>query len=288
MRRDTARLPEFIIIGAAKAATTWLAHQLRQHPAIFMPGPEPHYFSSDFERGPDWYRNQFRDAASHEVVGEKSADYFAHPLAPQRIAAVLPRIPLLVQLRNPVERAYSDYCMLFRRGTVGSDPWAYLAGPDSPQPRFLRDGLYGRHLHAYRDHFPTEQIKVVLYEDINTMPSVTIAEVCRHIGVPVHVARTEIGTRKNDSEAPTLPLSMRRMLQPAKALVRPLRRRGWFQWMHARLARPVAYPPLTDDLQRHLRDYYRDDVEQLGRMIGRDLSPWLTLDTAPAKTLASV
>lgn len=287
MYHRPARLPEFIVIGAVKAATTWLSHQMRQHPAIFMPGPEPHYFSSAYERGLDWYRDQFRDAASHEVIGEKSADYFAHPLAPQRIATLLPKVPLIVQLRNPIERAYSDYCMLYRRGVVGDDPAEYLMQPDSAQPRFLIDGLYGRHLRAYRDHFPTQQIKIVLHEDIAAMPSVTIADVCRHIGVPVHVARAEVRARKNDSEAPMLPLSVRQFLQPAKSLVEPLRRRAWFRWMHARLARPIAYPPLTDDIRRRLCDYYSEDVEQVGRMIDRDLSAWLAVEAEPARSLAS-
>lgn len=287
MYQRPARFPEFIIIGAVKAATTWLAHQLRQHPAIFMPSPEPHYFSTEYDRGHDWYREQFRDAASHEVIGEKSADYFAHPLAPQRIAALLPKIPLIVQLRNPIERAYSDYCMLFRRGLVGNDPAEYLAQPHSTQPRFLMDGLYGRHLRAYRDHFPTQQIKIILYEDVSAMPAVTIADVCRHIGVPVHIARTELRSRRNGSETPMLPLSMRRMLRPAKSLVQPLRNQSWFQWMHAQLAKPVAYPPMNDDLRRRLCDYYHDDIEQASRMLDRNLSGWLTLDPSPAETRAS-
>ena len=49
------RLPKFIVIGAAKAATTWIAHQLRQRPDVFMPGPEPHYFSRCYSRGDAWY-----------------------------------------------------------------------------------------------------------------------------------------------------------------------------------------------------------------------------------------
>ena len=57
------RLPEFIVIGAVKAATTWIAHHLRQNPAIYMPGPEPHFFSSEYDRGSDWYRSLFAEAS---------------------------------------------------------------------------------------------------------------------------------------------------------------------------------------------------------------------------------
>src|SRR3546814_7752310 len=81
---------------------------------LFMPGPEPHYFSTEFHRGPDWYEDFFAAAAADQVVGEKSADYLAHPEAARRIAQRLPEARLVVQLRNPIDRAYSDYCMFFR------------------------------------------------------------------------------------------------------------------------------------------------------------------------------
>lgn len=268
------------MIGAVKAATTWIAHQLRQHPAIYMPEPEPHYFSTEFDHGLDWYRRWFAEAAPGMVIGEKSADYLAHPQAAQRIATLLPKIPLIAQLRNPIERAYSDYCMLFRRGTVTEDPRHYLDRPGGAQPRFLQDGLYGRHLARYLDHFPHWQIKVVLHEDIRATPETVIAEVCRHIDVPVHVTPEEVRARKNDSEAPLLPLALRRLLAPAKPIVQPLRDNPWFRLIRSGLARPVRYPPLTDDLYNRLRDYYSDDVERLARMIGRDLTPWLASSRA--------
>ena len=119
-------LPEFVIIGAAKSATTWLAQNLQAHPQVFIPGPEPHYFSTEFHRGQAWYESWFEQAPPDRRVGEKSADYLAHPEAPRRIAKALPHARLIVQLRNPIERAYSDYCMFFRRGHVTPDPECYL------------------------------------------------------------------------------------------------------------------------------------------------------------------
>src|SRR3546814_15923426 len=72
-------LPRFIIFGAVKAATTWLTYQLQQNPAVYLPDPEPHYFSSEFHRGLSWYGEFFRGAAPGQLPGEKSADYLAHP-----------------------------------------------------------------------------------------------------------------------------------------------------------------------------------------------------------------
>src|SRR3546814_6633922 len=71
-------LPRFIIFGAVKAATTWLTYQLQQNTAVYLPDPEPHYFSSEFHRGLSWYGEFFRGAAPGQLPGAKSADYLAH------------------------------------------------------------------------------------------------------------------------------------------------------------------------------------------------------------------
>jgi hypothetical protein len=273
------RLPQFIIIGAVKAATTWIAHQLRQHPDIYLPGPEPHYFSTEYHRGIDWYAGLFAEARPDQMIGEKSADYLAHPEAPRRIARTLPDVPLIVQLRNPIERAYSDYCMLYRRGTVGRRPERYLRS-GSTLPRFLEDGLYHRHLARFLEYFPREKIEVILHEEIRQQPEAVIARVSRHIGIDVRISEAAVAARVNDGEVPLLPLTLRRLLSPAKDAVGPWRDQPWFQTVRNALARTPSYPPLTDDLRKRLRDYYAADVQELGRMLSRDMTSWLSLDGA--------
>lgn len=277
MTTAAPRLPEFVIIGAAKAATTWIVHQLQQHPDVFLPGPEPHYFSTEYERGDAWYADWFAEASPNQMVGEKSADYLAHPLAAKRLQALLPDVRLLVQLRNPVERAYSDYCMLFRRGTVGAPPERYLQR-GAERSRFLDDGLYHLHLSRFLDLFPRERIALILHEDIKREPETVINQVCGHLGLPPHIAAGEVAARVNDSDTPMLPLSIRRLLAPAKPIVAPLRRQPWFRSAHAALARRPDYPPFTNDLRRRLRDFYAADIEKLGPLLGRDVSGWLRVE----------
>lgn len=277
----TTRLPEFVIIGAAKAATTWIVHQLQQHPQVFLPGPEPHYFSREFSRGPEWYSTWFDDALDDQTIGEKSADYLADPHAAERIARTLPGVRLVVQLRNPVERAYSDYCMLLRRGAVDASPAAYLKRGAS-LARFLEDGLYHRHLGRFLDYFPRESVEILLHEDIKRSPEDAIADVCLHIGVTPHIAAAEVAARVNHGETPILPLTLRRLLAPLKGAAAPFRNHDWFQAVHATFARTPRYPPLTNDLRRRLRDFYVADIECLAPVVGRDLSGWLRIDEAAA------
>ncbi|WOK36509.1 sulfotransferase [Sphingomonas sp. C3-2] len=280
MAPPPARLPDFVIIGAIKAATTWVAHQLRQHPDLYLPGPEPHYFSTEYHRGPGWYGSLFAAAAPAQKIGEKSADYLSHPQAPARLAMKLPEARLIVLLRNPVDRAYSDYCMLFRRGTVTGDPERYLRTANPEDRRFLDNGLYGQHLARYLDHFPREQICTLLHEDVTRAPEQVIAAVSQHIGVPLTMAPAEMATRKNDSTTPILPLPVRRVARPFKQMVSEYRDRPWFRAIRDTIARPIRYPPLSDDLRARLTEYYLSDVENLGRLLGRDLTPWLVAPEA--------
>jgi len=275
-------LPSFMIIGAVKAATTWISEQLRAHPALWLPKAEPHFFSTEYHRGLNWYRAQFAEAPAGRMIGEKSADYLAHPDAAARIAEQLPGIPLIVQLRDPVKRAYSDYCMLYRRGTVGGDPRRYLDAAQSNYPRFLEGGRYAKHLRRLLEHVPANTVKIILYEDIEQNADTIVEEVCHHIGVATFVAEDSIPERRNDSSAPMLPLPLRRILGPARPLLDPLRSNSLLASMRAAMARPVRYPSLTEELKSMLREYYRADIIALQDLIKRDLSSWLQDDRVPA------
>jgi Sulfotransferase family len=275
------RLPSFLVIGAVKAATTWISEQLRQHPLLWLPRAEPHYFSTEYDRGLQWYRSVFSEAPADRIVGEKSADYLGHPEAAKRIAGLLPEVPMIAQLRDPVERAYSDYRMLYRRGSVGPDPRYYLEPGRAANARFLEGGRYATHIRRLREHLPEARLKVILYEDIAGDPRRVIAAVCEHIGVPVHIAQGVLLRRSNDSDSPMLPLPLRRLLKPARPLLDPLRENPWLRTAHRMLAQPVQYPALSAELNQMLRSFYRDEILELSTMLNRDLGGWLNEDNTP-------
>lgn len=281
------RLPAFVVIGAVKGATTWIANQLRNHPDLWLPDAEPHFFSSEYEQGPQWYASLFDPAPAGRIVGEKSADYLAHPMAAARMASMMPNARLIVQLRDPVQRAYSDYCMLFRRGTVGGDPRKYLEGENAAQSRFLTGGLYGAHLARFLLHYPRSQIQVILYESLRHSSEQVIADTCHHIGVRVHIRPEEVGRRNNDSKAEMLPLRLRNMLKPMRPLLDPLRGNPLLSRMRASLAAPVRYPPLTNELKQMLRRYYREDTLMLQEILQQNLDQWLENDASVPRPLTA-
>lgn len=269
------RLPDFVIIGATKAATTWLSHNLGAHPGVFLPSQEIHYFSRFHDRGEDWYRAHFRGAQDTRLIGEKSASYLPHPEAPQRLRDLLPHARLIAQLRNPVERAYSDYCMHYRRGEVSRDIERFLDPARTPIPRLLEDGFYHRHLTNYLGVFPAEQVMVLLYDDIRRRPAEVFREVCGHLGIDDTVAPQAVERRVKDKDIPVVPPSARRMLAPLKQLVQPWRQTRSFGAIRSLIARRLRYPPLTPELRERLAAHYTDDVARLSGLLGRDLSMWM-------------
>jgi hypothetical protein len=267
------RKPDFVIIGAAKAATTWIAHQLRQRDDVFLPGPEPHYFSREYHRGGEWYGRWFDGASPGQLVGEKSADYLADEAVPERLARDLPEARLIVQLRDPVQRAYSDYCMFYRRGAVGSDvAWA-LDPLRTSHPRFLNDGLYGRHLARLFDHVPRSRVTIILHDDIVAAPEQSLATVTTALRLPKRLP-VALDERINDRATPLAPFALRRLPPSLKAAFGPLRGMAPFATARRLIARPVLYPPLDADLRLRLEDFYREDTATLAALTGLNLDRW--------------
>lgn len=115
-------LPDFLIIGAQKSGTTYLYGLLNSHPQVEPPArKEVHYFDSprNFRKGLDWYRSFFPSSEAARggfITGEASPYYLYHPHAPRRAAEVVPEARLIAVLRNPVDRAYSEYNDRVRSG----------------------------------------------------------------------------------------------------------------------------------------------------------------------------
>jgi hypothetical protein len=119
--------PGFLIVGAQRCGTTSMFKALVQHPLVARPFLRKgvHYFDKHYDEGPAWYRGHFplqatsalkRVGRGRPVTGESSPYYMFHPLAPQRIAADLPGVRLIVLLRDPVERAYSAHSHELAKG----------------------------------------------------------------------------------------------------------------------------------------------------------------------------
>jgi hypothetical protein len=272
---------DFLIIGAAKSATTWLQRSLQAVPSIYMPNPELHFFSREYHRGRDWYQAHFTAAGEATVVGEKSNSYLDTAEAAGRIHRDLPSVKLVAQLRNPIDRAYSDYCMLLRRGAVSSDIDRHLDPRKADNSRFLTGGFYLSHVERYLELYPVEALLLLLFEDVRSDPKNQVARVLKFLGLDAKAAAVPIDEKIKDKNAPVLSPTLRRMFRPLKPVVAPFRDSKYFKAIRGAIARQTPYPPLTESLKDRLADFYRADATGLGKLMGRDLSVWLERPKLP-------
>lgn len=114
------RFPNFIIIGSAKSGTSSLYDYIVQHPEIdILPNykrrlpkeKEIYFFDENFSLGKFWYKSNFSFTFLKKQMGEANPNYLYHPSVPNRIQKTIPNCKFIVILRNPVDRAYSDYQM---------------------------------------------------------------------------------------------------------------------------------------------------------------------------------
>lgn len=267
---------QFLIIGATKSATTWLQQSLQQDTAVCMPDPELHYFSRNYDKGDEWYLSQFGSTGGRRFIGEKSNSYMDTPGVAARIKQAIPDVLLIAQLRNPVDRAYSDYCMLYRRGEVGRDVAQYLDPRRATGGRFLNGGLYHQQLQPYLDLFPTQQLQVLLYENIRTDPQRQLDTVRSFLRLESELRMPPVTKKVKDKTDPIVSPGLRQILKPLKPVLAPFRNNFVVQGVRSMIAQETKYSPLEPDLCARMVEFYAPEAERLGKLINKDLSEWLS------------
>ena len=193
--------PTFLIAGAPRSGTTWLYHLLDRHPDVFMAKParpEPKFFLVDelYERGFQHYVETWFDGASaYTAAGEKSTNYLESPSAADRIHRHVPDVRLVFILREPTQRAYSNWAWSRMNRMESLDFAAALAEEDERErtvPAHLRyarphayfsRGLYASLLRPYFELFRREQILCLKFDDIILKPGELACRLHRFIGV---------------------------------------------------------------------------------------------------------
>jgi len=253
-----ARLPTFLIIGAPKGGTTSLYHYLNDHPAVYMsPLKEPHFFSGHgrVPKTTDTHENtwllppethQLRTMADysrlfeganseHVALGEASTGYLSGPTTPANVRSHLPEARLIALLRDPAERAWSDFMMMrrFRQEPEGSLLNIVRQRADT---RYLELGQYGEALDRWYAEFPQEQVRVHLFEDLASDTATVVTDVLQFIDVDDSVP-LDLSTHHNNRQG--------------------------------------NEPKLDAETRSALIEHFRQDILRLEEILDRDLGRWL-------------
>ena len=286
-------LPNFIMIGVAKAGTTSFFHYLDEHPQVYMtPIKATNYFGYEDARDWKWqdegeapmlrnfpvhtmeeYEAAFSGANGETAIGEASPQYFRCPTAAQRIHDALPHAKLILSLRNPAERAFSGFMMRTRRGEAVRGFHEELLTLDFSH---VKEGFYYDRLKRYLDLFPREQMKIYLFDDLKKGASDLIRDLYGFLGVDTDF-NPDTSVRHNPGAVPKVRWLNQIFFNPrliglTKAIVPESFQEGLKKVQQMNL-KPM--PKLTPNMRADLMKFYRDDVHKLETLIDRDLSVWL-------------
>jgi hypothetical protein len=311
--------PNFFLAGAPKCGTTSFYDQLDRHPQIYMsPIKEPCYFASELRvenfseelqpqlrrdgetlreylRGPmtskrfggpvtEWedYLLLFRNVRDETAIGEASVSYLWSQTASRNIAARIPDAKIILLLRNPVDRAFSQYLQAVSSGLVRRSFREQIAAGMKSGPSkfgvlnpFLEFGAYSDQVKRFLDVFPRKNILIHIYEDMRGHPVEAMAETFRFLGVNAELAHG----------------SFERLMEPRVprtiAVANILKKRGIWQ-QTARLIPESLRPAVRRAVHRPrasltvdptdracLQNYYSEDILKLEHLLNGDLHSWL-------------
>ncbi|CAO5235575.1 sulfotransferase family protein [Frankia sp. AgKG'84/4] len=305
-------LPDFLVIGVPKAGTTALHAALARHPALYLPTvKEPKFFLSSGPppaRGgpgdaqtyqehvwrPSDYERLFDPAPEGTLRGEATPFYLYDPDAQNRIRRLLPKARLVVLLRNPVDRAHSNWTHLWAAGLESERDFVRACALEPARREagwaqfwhYVSLGLYGEQLAHLFGLFSREQVLLLRYRDLRDSPVATLDRVCEFLGVQTGLVDLVPSENVTPFVADT-PVNgaLRTALRtggrighhfpvPARQVVRaPL--------LRALQRQRGGRPKLTPDQRRAVLPYFTDDIARLEEITGLAYADWLTVGLEP-------
>jgi Sulfotransferase family len=313
------KIPNFFVVGAGKAGTTSIYDYLDQHDQIFMsPLKETNYFSlemrpenldesmrprTDREMADlrqyllsdmrekrfgglicDWndYLLLFKNATDESAIGEVTPHYLWSESAPRLIAAQIPRAKIIISLRNPIDRAFSQYLHMLTAGAtrksfreqvrVSSSHANARISLDWP---FLEFGLYYQQVQRYLSFFPSSQVHISFYEELQHDPALLMSKLFTFLGVNPD-CEVDTSRRLNEPRVPRfgalLPMLRKAGIWPYLSKWVPLSLRPRLTTL---AIRPRESLVMNSRDHAYLAEYYREDVERLSSLLDRDCRGWL-------------
>jgi hypothetical protein len=282
-------LPNFLIIGAPRCGTTHLYRGLRQHPQVFMSDvKEPMFFAYEGETRPGVigeraaYEALFAGSERFLARGEASTLYLYHHDAPRRIRELIPDARLIAILRNPVDRAISQYTFQrFLKVEPLDTLEAALAAEEerrnnhAPPFSLYRDvGLYSQQIARYLALFPRHQLLFLLQDDLEQDPHAVFRTIFQFLDVDP-TFYPDLRHKTNASGIPQHETVFRLIKSAGRTVKRFLPERLATHLSgsaHETWLQPPTVNPAT---RAALRDFFREDIERTQDLIGRDLTHWL-------------
>jgi len=299
------KLPNFLIVGTAKCGTTSVYRYLKQHPRVFLSAhKEPMFLVSEVyeklsKNDPryhiseehtvftlDNYKKLFENVTDEIAIGEASTPYlYHHRYSIPRIKELLGDVKIIIFLRNPVDRAYSAY-KHFVKETSDKDSFEQFLEKEEERVRENWDiltfpkglGFYYNQVKAFQDNF--SQVRTYLLDDLHAHPDETLKDIYNFLDVdPFYMSDTNTEHNKSDISGNRFLGSILSGDNILKDIARPVLKALLPEGGTARLASYLKNKnkkKMKPKTRKYLIELFREDILKLQKLLGRDLSKWLT------------
>jgi hypothetical protein len=189
--------PDFIGIGAQRCGTSWLYNCLLEHPDIFMPQKEVHYFDKLHKTHDiNWYSALFSQASNTQTSGEITPDYMYLKDCIKEIHKNYPETKLIIILRNPIERSFSAFNLFKSHGRFKNMTFDEALKAEG---FLLEQSLYYKQLENVYQYFNKGQVLIKFYEDITDKPLEFYQTVCEFLQIDDRYKPNSLKIIKNSS-----------------------------------------------------------------------------------------
>lgn len=297
---------DFLIIGVGKSGTTSLASYISQHPDIIITDPkEPWFFdTNDYQNGMAWYWKKYLSHfAGEKCVGEASSHTLFVPFTAERLHKTVPNAKLIVILRNPIKRAYSDWWMKYCANVETDDFETAIEknlkqiedDVDFSNPSIWQDhidshkhsliyktyidfGYYATQLERYFTYFPKKQILILLSDDLVINPVHTIHKTWEFLGVNMDIDEIHLSLKQENVAKSPLEDTVRKSIVSlpvvgniTKSLPRCVKNMllAPFKTVYA-----GKKPMIPENIENKLENHYNSEIKHLEHILKRDLSMW--------------
>ena len=257
------RLPNAIIIGVRKGGTRALLEFLKIHPKIKACPVEVHFFdnSKTYQLGLDWYREKMPKSQEDDITIEKTPAYFVTDKVPERLYRMSSTIKLIVIVRDPAERAISDYVQVLFKNHGILPPFEKFITKGKAE-KVLRTststvqiGVYVKHLKRWLEYFPLSQLHFVSGEELTSGPAKELQAVEKFLNIEPFIKEEHFY------------INQTKRFPCFTSLVENKKKKNWGCLSESK-GRP--HPSIRDDIRKLLQDYYRPYNEEFYKLVGRN------------------